>query len=838
MVETSCGQNQAGTTSLKRLSRGYFPLKYPIIYVIITSTVENEISLKKVPDNLSNAFYLSAFFFVQIFVLIGEAIIHLIFSPYYLIRFIVNRIFLARRRPAPVNDYVLPRRSIRRGYYPARPSAAVKTTKKTAVHIGSFLQQAVLAIGKGCLVVGKAVLLFTYHTIARIVSLIIWIILLPYRLFMTLFSKEFRFFLFGFAICFSVIIAYEAYLFVVDLPSPTNIGKVNFAQSTHLYDRNGKLLYEIYRDQNRTPVKLNELPAYVYQASIAIEDKDFFKHNGVSLTSGILRAIRESVVNKNLQGGSTITQQLVKTALLTPDRTFQRKIKEIILALWTEKLYTKQQILEMYINQVSYGGSTYGIEEASKTYFGKDAKDLTLDEAAFLAGLPQAPSVYSPYVNPDIAATRRNEVLKKMMEQGYISRDLEEKALAAQISVQPLTTMMKAPHFVFFVKNDLEQKYGSSTVEQGGLNVTTSLDLDVQTAAEQILKEELAKIQNLNVANGAILVTKPSTGEILAMVGSVDYYSEPSGAFNVTTALRQPGSSIKPLMYSLALTRGFTAASILDDSPVIYKDQWGNSYQPVNYDGKFHGQVPLRYALANSFNVTAVRTLSAVGVDNFVDQARKMGISTWNDRSGFGLSLTLGGGEVHMTDMAEAYGVFANQGNRVPLNDVLHISDMTDKRIYDMQPSSTQVLDSGVAYILSDILSDNFARQWEFGPHSALEIPGYKVAVKTGTTDDKRDNWTIGYTPQYLVAVWVGNNDNAPMNQALASGITGAAPVWNRVMKYVLTKYGYGGWYSKPDDVTEKACYYGKTEYFIKGTENVSCGGSYGGPSPVQSVSP
>jgi membrane peptidoglycan carboxypeptidase len=362
--------------------------------------------------------------------------------------------------------------------------------------------------------------------------------------------------------------------------------------------------------------------------------------------------------------------------------------------------------------------------------------------------------------------------------------------------------------------------------------------MDIQTEAEKILKEELAKIQNLNVTNGAILVTRPSTGEILAMVGSVDYYAEPSGAFNVATALRQPGSSIKPIMYSLALSRGFTAASILDDSPVIYNDQWGNTYQPVNYDGKFHGRVPLRYALANSFNITAVRTLSAVGVDNFVDQARKMGITTWNNPARFGLSLTLGGGEVHMTDMAEAFGVFANQGNRVALSDVIRISDTTDKKIYELEPKSTQIMDSGVAYIMSDILSDNFARQWEFGPHSALEIPGYKVSVKTGTTDDKRDNWTIGYTPQYLVAVWVGNNDNSPMNPALASGITGAAPVWNRVMKYVLTKYGYTGWYSKPDDIVEKTCYYGKAEYFIKGTDtNAGCSGSYYGPTPVPSIS-
>jgi len=696
-----------------------------------------------------------------------------------------------------------------------------------------FPFQFLLPRGKYILPFIKISIIFFLHIIQKLVSIIIWIILLPYRIFTALFSREFRFAILGFLICLIVILLYSAYLFVVQLPSPKSIGKINFAQSTHLYDRNGKLLYEIYRDENRTPIKVNELPAYIKQAAIAIEDKDFFKHNGISLSSGVLRALRETLVTKSLQGGSTITQQLVKSSLLTPERTFQRKIKEIILALWTEKLFSKEQILEMYLNQVPYGGSSYGIEEAAKTYFGRHAKELNLEEAALLAGLPQSPSIYSPYINPDLALNRRNEVLKKMREQGYIDENSKLKSQNSKLEIIPLTTSIKAPHFVFFTKSNLEEMYGERTVEEGGLNVITTLDLDIQEETEKILREELEKIKNLNVSNGAILITKPKTGEIFAMVGSVDYFAPPSGAFNVTTALRQPGSSIKPLMYSLALEKGFTAATILDDSPISFSIPGSRPYQPVNYDGAYHGRVPLRFALANSFNVPAVRTLNAIGVNSFVTHAKKLGINTWDDPSRFGLSLTLGGGEIHMTDMAVAFGTFANEGNRIDLTSMVKIQDTKERKLYELNPIKKKVLDEGIAYIISDILSDNFARRWAFGINSALEIPGYKVAVKTGTTDEKKDNWTIGYTPEFLVAVWVGNNDNTPMNPYLTSGITGAAPIWNRVMKLMLTKYGSNAWFQKPTDITEKICYFGKTEYFLKGTETkVSCRDSLFGVTP------
>lgn len=619
---------------------------------------------------------------------------------------------------------------------------------------------------------------------------------------------------------------WQGYIFVKELPSPYNIGKVNYPVSSLIYDRNGKLLYEIYKSQNRTPVTLSQLPTYVVNSTIAIEDKEFYKHNGVAVFSGILRAVRETVVNRSLQGGSTITQQLVKSALLTPDRTIERKIKEIILALWTERIYSKDKILEMYLNQVPYGGSSYGIQEAAKTYFGHDAKDLTLEEAALLAGLPQAPSLYSPYSNPKAAQRRRNEVLLAMETQGFIDHEARLSAQSVEVSVLPPKTSIKAPHFVFYVKSQLEDAYGISTVEEGGLRVTTTLDLDIQTEVENILREELEKIQYLNVNNGAVLVTRPQTGEIIAMVGSRDYFEDGVGAFNVTTALRQPGSSIKPLTYALALQKGFTAASIIDDSPVKFNIAGSESYVPVNYDGKFHGRVSLRLALANSYNIPAVKLLEKVGISDFIEFSEKMGISTWKDRTRYGLSLTLGGGEVSMIDMATAYGVLANNGYKIKPSYFLKIDGANGNGEREFHPFKIREMDSSVSYIISDILSDNFARIAAFGPGSQLEIPGYKVAVKTGTTDSKKDNWTIGYTPDFLVTVWVGNNDNTPMNPYLSSGVTGAAPIWNRVMSYLLKNYASGSqWYEQPENVVSRNCYFGRREYFVRGTEDkVNCG--------------
>lgn len=641
------------------------------------------------------------------------------------------------------------------------------------------------------------------------------------------------------------------------LPSPYSLKDYkSIPVSTQIYDRNGKSLYEIYKDQNRIPVKLSTLPKYVYLASIAIEDKDFYKHQGVSIFGGIVRAIKDMILTRRLQGGSTITQQLVKSSMLSSERTIRRKIREMILALWVEKIYSKNQILEFYVNQVPFGGESYGIEEAAKTFFSKHAKDLTLNEATMLAGLPQAPSLYSPYNNPNLTKKRRNEVLKAMFAQKYINKDTFDRAVGQELSINPPKTNIHAPHFVFYVKQYLEGIFGVNEIEQGGFKVTTTLDLEIQEEAEKVLKDELDKVKNLQVTNGAILATRPPTGEILAMVGSVDYFATGSGTFNVTTALRQPGSSIKPLNYAVGLDRHLvTASSVFLDVPTCFSPAGQpKAYCPVNYDGSFHGPVQLRFALGNSFNIPAVKMLAINGVENFIASASAFGLTTFTDPQKYGLSLTLGGGEVRMTEMAQAFSSFPNRGKPRKLLPILKIQDKYGKTLFQFKDNNfvkdvkkpiaspnffaiggKNAISAETSFIISHILLDNNARSQAFGPSSFLVIPNHAVSVKTGTTDNKKDNWTIGYTPNFLVSVWVGNNDNSPMNPYLTSGVTGAAPIWNGVMKYVL-KNQPDLWPIRPDTVQgRQVCWdtgaiAGKNpdgkdscpirfEYFIKGTE-------------------
>lgn len=629
-----------------------------------------------------------------------------------------------------------------------------------------------------------------------------------------------KYFVFGFLFCFIFIfIPFSIYAFLNSLPNPKELSEREIPQTTKIYDRNGALLYQIYANENRTLVPLASIPKNLINATIAIEDKDFYKNPGFDINA-IIRAMLSNISGKPIQGGSTITQQLVKSTLLTPEVSIKRKIKEVILAFWAERIYSKNQVLEMYFNQVPYGGTAWGIEAASETYFGKSVKDLDLAESAFLAGMPQAPTTYSPYgQNPDLWKDRQKQVLDKMLALKYITKEDHEIALSENLSFILPQTPIYAPHFVLYVKDLLIKKYGLPFVEKGGLSVTTSLDLSLHNRVQDIVTNEVNNNYYLNLTNGAALVTNPKNGDILAMVGSKDYNDPNGGNVNLTTSLRQPGSSIKVVTYTAALSNGFTAATILEDTPVTYKIAGSEPYTPVNYDGGYHGRIPLRIALGNSFNIPAVKTLNKIGISTMVNYAKKMGITTWKEPQDYGLSLTLGAAEVKMVDLATVYGTVANLGKKVTLDPILKITDYQQKILYQKQEElPMQVIDPGVAFIISNILSDNNARSLEFGPNSPLLIPGHTVSVKTGTTDNKRDNWTIGFTPNHLVAVWVGNNDNTPMSQALASGITGAAPIWHSIMNSLLSNVNSLG-QKIPDNVVSKNCY-GIKEYFIKGNDS------------------
>lgn len=611
-----------------------------------------------------------------------------------------------------------------------------------------------------------------------------------------------------------------------DLPSPRNLTQSdNFAVSTQIFDRNGELLYEIFADENRIPIELDALPPYVYQATIAIEDKNFYTHFGFDLM-GILRAAINNLTSERLEGGSTITQQLVKNALLSHERSIQRKIKEGVLSIFTEILYSKDEILEMYMNYISYGGTSVGIEAAAQTYFDKSASELSLAEASLLAGLPQAPSYYSPFgSNAERAKERQREVLRRMHEDGYISQTEVDQALAEPLKYAISKTDIQAPHFVFYVRDLLYEEYGVETVERGGLRVTTTLDLNLQKAADATVAAEIETLTRHNVSNGAALILKPNTGEILAMVGSKNYFdAEGDGKVNVTVARRQPGSSIKPIMYATAFQeKKLNPGSILIDMPTCFTSPGQQPYCPKNYDGSFKGPVTIRKSLGNSLNIPAVKSLRIIGLETFMQQATKMGITGWDDPRNYGLSLTLGGGEVRMIDLAQAFAVLANQGVKTPLTPFLKIEDYTGKihkevdiadRIEDLEYLTqfaattagdlTRVMDREPAYMTAHIMQDNTARVEAFGSRSELVIPGQIVSVKTGTTNDLRDNWTVGFTPEFLVITWVGNNDSTPMNRNIVSGVTGAAPIFNDLMSYIL-QGKESKWQEKPSQVVEGA---------------------------------
>lgn len=591
-----------------------------------------------------------------------------------------------------------------------------------------------------------------------------------------------------------LVVAFIAYSQVIiklaaQIPSPTQLTTTQRPLTTEIYDRNGKLLYQIYEGRNRKLVKLEDLPQDLINATVAIEDKHFFTHPGVDLL-GIIRAFRTNLKEGKLEGASTITQQLIKNIMLTPEKTYQRKIKEALLAFWAERIYSKQEILQMYFNEAPYGGPAWGIETASETYFGKSAKNLNLTEIAFLAGLPASPTEFSPYgTHPEKGLKRQAEVLRRMMEDGYITQAQAQQALEKKPVFKPPRQEIKAPHFVMYVRSILASRFGERTVSQGGLKVVTSLDLEVQQMAESVVADQVSKLSLLKVGNGAAMVTKAQTGEILAMVGSKDYFNPKEGNFNVTLALRQPGSSIKPVTYATAFKQGFTPATIIWDTPTTFPNPWGKAYSPVNYDSRFHGPVTIRTALGSSYNVPAVKILNTIGLPQMLQTAKEMGITTLDKHESYGLSLTLGGGAVTMLDMMSVYGTLASGGLNHQPQAILKVTDSFGNVLENYQQTGgNRSLTEEVAYLINHILADNNARTPAFGPNSLLIIPGKTVAVKTGTSDDKKDNWALGYTPELVVGAWVGNNNNSPMDPRLTSGITGATPIWHDIMKNLISQ--------------------------------------------------
>ncbi|MCL4364163.1 transglycosylase domain-containing protein [Patescibacteria group bacterium] len=621
-----------------------------------------------------------------------------------------------------------------------------------------------------------------------------------------------------------------------DLPSPTKLSQVS-DYSTVFLDRNGKVLYDMYKDKNRIPATFDELPKYLREATISIEDKDFYKHGAISQT-GMIRAVLNMLLGRGLQSGSTITQQLIKNVLLSSRQTISRKIQELILSYEAERKYTKDQILVMYLNEAPYGGSYWGVKTAAKAYFGKEVKDLNLVECAILAGLPQSPSTYSPFIGKkDAWRGRTKDVLRRMREDGYITSDQEKKALddLGKMSFTAPKMAIEAPHFVFYVKDLIDNQYGPKLIDQG-VKIKTTLDLDVQTTVEQIVKDEIEKLKGYNATNGAVVVLDSKTGDILAMVGSYDYNDPKYGKFNAALGLRQPGSTIKPITYSVAFEKGYTPATVLMDVKTEFSSGLNGDkpYVPVNYEGTFLGPMQVRFALGNSENIPAVKMLAMVGIRDFLQKAYDMGLTqfapTDANMNRLGLSVTLGGGETTLLDLTSAFSVFADAGKKTDVNAISEIDDFKGQTVYkEVRVKDKQVLSPEIAFLISHILSDNNARLKVFGPNSYLNIPGKTVAVKTGTTDDKRDNWAVGYTKSITVGVWVGNNDNSPMNPKIASGETGASPIFYQVMRALLKKY-QDGIPDKPDDVKAmiidaylgglpKDGYPTRSEYFIDGTQ-------------------
>ena len=591
-------------------------------------------------------------------------------------------------------------------------------------------------------------------------------------------------------------------VYAASLPSPDELhDRAAAFKSAKIHDRRGQLLFEVFDPTGgrRTLVRIDEVPRHLIDAVVATEDETFFVNPGLN-PFAILRALiadlREGEI---VQGGSTITQQVVKNIFLTPERTLSRKVNEAILAAELTRRYSKNEILEIYLNEVYFGNLAYGMGAASETYFGKHVSRLTLPEAALLAGLIQSPALYDPYTNPQAALARRAIVLRRMRESGFITAAQEREAAAAPLDLVPHRVVMEAPHMVMYVREELERQYGTETLYGGGLQVYTTLDLTLQHQVEEIVRQQMAGLSERGASNAAVVVMDPRTGDILAMVGSVDFYRPGDGQVNVARRLRQPGSTIKSFTYLAALERGWTPGTMLMDVRQAFPDGANPPYIPENYDKKEMGPVSLRTALACSRNIPAVSTLHQIGLPALLDISHRLGMVSLN-RPDYGLALTLGGGDVTLLEMVAAYGALANGGQQVTTRPVLRIVDQQGAVWLDQEPPAMpQVVDPRHAYLISHILADNEARIPSFGRGSALEFAN-PVAVKTGTTDDYRDSWTVGYTPEVVVGVWVGNNDNTPTDRL--TGSRGAALIWREVIALALEGQARDEW-PRPDGLVE-----------------------------------
>lgn len=575
------------------------------------------------------------------------------------------------------------------------------------------------------------------------------------------------------------------------LPEPGKLLTRTIPISTKIYDREGKvLLYDIHGEAKRTPIALDKIAPHAKWAAIVAEDKQFYSHKGFNLR-GIARAMMVNVLRLGkVQGGSSITQQFIKNAVLTREKTLTRKLKELVLAYRIEQKFSKDEILNMYFNEIPYGSTTYGIEAAAQTFFGKSASKLDLVEAATLAALPKAPTRLSPYGNhTDELVGRVRHLLNEMAEAGYIKREEAEAAKKEDPlkRVRPRQEKILAPHFVLYVRELLVDRYGEEFVERGGLKVITTLDWRVQQIAEEEVRQGAQRNEKTYGGKNAALVAQdPKNGEILAMVGSRDYFDETiDGNVNVALRARQPGSSFKPVVYAAAFEKGFTPETLLYDVVTTFKVQ-PKDYAPKNYDGREHGLVSIRQALAGSLNVPAVKTIYLTGIDRVLDLAQKLGYTTFGERSRFGLSIVLGGGEVKLLEHTGAFATLANDGRRLPQKVILRVED-TSGRLLEETPKDRgeQIIDQTIAREVTSILSDNAARAFIFGAENTLILKGRPVAAKTGTTNDFRDGWTLGYTPSLAAGVWVGNNDNTAL-RGKADGSNIAAPIWNAFLRRAL----------------------------------------------------